>query len=352
MSHSDNSNTKGEKYLTISRWLAGISLVLIIVGVFAPLIFTKGSCKPQYDFTETGQIGDTIGGIMSPFVGIAGVFVTFIAFLMQVRANQIQSEQIKKSFNITLLENQLNDRNALQLLNIDISNTIHGIDVTAEEVTKYCDALNETRFSEIACKQISDKYLERYTTIDRNHLYSGIQEFVDNEHKDDLFRNTFAILDYYSSGIKQLFDVVYKPYTEDIMQLKEQIPASLDDFYNKMQNNCCQGTSRLIFTFATEINNNVINDGIINMPHLSKILSDKKYDTLFDEIPTSAEDIRVILKAMGTKEKIMIMELRNAIAQFKSGDYYDKLKQINIIISDALSKNTPEQIQERFAKII
>ena len=29
---------------------------------------------------------------MSPFVGIAGVIMTFVAFMMQVRANEIQRE--------------------------------------------------------------------------------------------------------------------------------------------------------------------------------------------------------------------------------------------------------------------
>lgn len=50
----------------------------------------------QVCFAETGQIVDTIGGMMSPIVEIAGVFMTFIAFLMQVNANRIQSEQLKR----------------------------------------------------------------------------------------------------------------------------------------------------------------------------------------------------------------------------------------------------------------
>lgn len=34
---------------------------------------------------------------MSPFVGIAGVIMTFVAFIMQVRANEIQREQLTNS---------------------------------------------------------------------------------------------------------------------------------------------------------------------------------------------------------------------------------------------------------------
>ena len=40
---------------------------------------------------------DGLGGAMSPFVGIAGVIMTFVAFVMQVRANEIQREQLTNS---------------------------------------------------------------------------------------------------------------------------------------------------------------------------------------------------------------------------------------------------------------
>ena len=33
---------------------------------------------------------------MSPFVGIAGVIMTFVAFMMQVRANEIQRDAVDK----------------------------------------------------------------------------------------------------------------------------------------------------------------------------------------------------------------------------------------------------------------
>ena len=42
--------------------------LLIIFSLFSPLIFT--SFYSGFDFTETGQIGDTIGGVMNPFVAI------------------------------------------------------------------------------------------------------------------------------------------------------------------------------------------------------------------------------------------------------------------------------------------
>ena len=81
-------------YTRYSWPLAIAALIIISVGCFAPWLFTLPGTP---DFTNTGQIGDTIGGTMSPFVGIAGVIMTFVAFMMQVRANEIQREQLTNS---------------------------------------------------------------------------------------------------------------------------------------------------------------------------------------------------------------------------------------------------------------
>ena len=80
-------------YTRYSWPLAIAALIIILAGCLAPWLFTLPGTP---DFTNTGEIGDTIGGTMSPFVGIAGVIMTFVAFMMQVRANEIQREQLGK----------------------------------------------------------------------------------------------------------------------------------------------------------------------------------------------------------------------------------------------------------------
>lgn len=46
------------------------------------------------DFSSTGEIGDTIGGVMGPFVAIAAAGLTFIAFWVQYKANIQQRHDI------------------------------------------------------------------------------------------------------------------------------------------------------------------------------------------------------------------------------------------------------------------
>ena len=131
----------------LSYILAGFSILLIIIGCFAPFVFTQ--CGSLVDFTETGQIGDTIGGTMSPIVAIAGVFMTFIAFLMQINANRIQSEQLRKTFNLRLLENRIESRNALQLMSVDINVMIKEIGITCESIDTFCAYTEENPTGEI-----------------------------------------------------------------------------------------------------------------------------------------------------------------------------------------------------------
>lgn len=67
-----------------------IALFLISFSFIAPIILTQESMTESFNFTQSGQIGDTIGGLMNPFIALAGVLVTGLAFYMQYKANILQ----------------------------------------------------------------------------------------------------------------------------------------------------------------------------------------------------------------------------------------------------------------------
>ncbi len=97
-----------------------IFIILIIFSFFAPFIFTRHSFSSVFDFTETGAVGDTINGLMGPFIAIAAALLTFFAFKEQIKANALQKEatdvQIKKD-EILAFENKL-----FQLINFHREN--------------------------------------------------------------------------------------------------------------------------------------------------------------------------------------------------------------------------------------
>jgi hypothetical protein len=75
--------------------LLKIALIVLIVGVIcmvtASLLFTTSG----YSFAETGELGDTIGGITAPISGLVGSVLVFLALKSQVIANKITQEQIR-----------------------------------------------------------------------------------------------------------------------------------------------------------------------------------------------------------------------------------------------------------------
>jgi hypothetical protein len=68
-------------------------LCLGLLGIFVlPWLFTR----PWFaDFTDSGQIGDTIGGTTAPFIGLLSAWLVYRAFKAQIKANELISEQLK-----------------------------------------------------------------------------------------------------------------------------------------------------------------------------------------------------------------------------------------------------------------
>lgn len=89
------------------------SLVAIL---FAPYLFTRSSLC-GLSFLETGQIGDTIGGITSPIVGIVSIVLLAYTLIEQLNFNvkqvQLQRQEQFKSTFFQLLQEQREITNSL-----------------------------------------------------------------------------------------------------------------------------------------------------------------------------------------------------------------------------------------------
>ncbi|QHS59927.1 hypothetical protein [Chitinophaga agri] len=95
------------------RLLIIIAIILVIGSFFAPIIFTRSAASTDLIFLQTGQIGDTIGGLMNPFITIAGVIVTGLAFYIQYKANLQQRElfMLELAENKDQLQKQIENQN-------------------------------------------------------------------------------------------------------------------------------------------------------------------------------------------------------------------------------------------------
>ena len=74
--------------LTKTQWW--FIIVAVIFALAAPWIFTRTWLFFGVSFEETGQIGDTIGGITAPFINLIAAYLVFRSFSAQIQANRIQ----------------------------------------------------------------------------------------------------------------------------------------------------------------------------------------------------------------------------------------------------------------------
>lgn len=76
------------------KQISNIQLLLIITFIILiiPPLLTNISIFHWFDYSSSGQIGDTIGGITAPFINGLAALLVFITFKEQVKANKLIQE--------------------------------------------------------------------------------------------------------------------------------------------------------------------------------------------------------------------------------------------------------------------
>lgn len=67
----------------IEKYPTTLTISLVLFVLVAPVLFTRESFLTNFDFTQTGQIGDTIGGITAPIIGILNAVLLYITLRRQ-----------------------------------------------------------------------------------------------------------------------------------------------------------------------------------------------------------------------------------------------------------------------------
>ena len=93
---------KNESTILKFFWIAAVLILAL------PVILAKSPISIS-NFTDTGQIGDTIGGITAPFVGLLGAYLVYQAFRAQIAANNVQVEANKVQIQANKVQAKNND---------------------------------------------------------------------------------------------------------------------------------------------------------------------------------------------------------------------------------------------------
>lgn len=86
-------------------------IVFSIIGLlllFLPLLLTQNAFLPRFNFTNSGQIGDTIGGTTAPFIGFFAAVLVYLSFQQQLKANEIVLEANSKQDIVAREERRFN----------------------------------------------------------------------------------------------------------------------------------------------------------------------------------------------------------------------------------------------------
>tara|TARA_R110000751_G_C13788546_1_gene481856 strand:- start:1458 stop:2216 length:759 start_codon:yes stop_codon:yes gene_type:complete len=175
--------------------------VILIVGVILiiiiPFILTRSI--GLFDFSNTGQIGDTIGGITAPISGLIGSALVFFALKAQIDANKIIQQQITN-------EKKENDYNKnLQYLNAQLSFLHDEIKSFSYLKTKRARENNQ-----------QDQYFEMKGALAINEIIVQLGHWGDKDFENNLKRNTdAAILFKLLRTFKSFVDVVKQADIKD-----------------------------------------------------------------------------------------------------------------------------------------
>lgn len=216
MDKNEPETTKLSGKVKLLGWLA---FIFIIFSFIAPYLFTGESSYDRYNFTQTGPIGDTIGGLMNPFIAIAGVIMTFLAFLMQVRANEIQKDEFRKSLKKSVDEKILEDFHTLQLLGMDIDNVIYYIDENIKYIDDYISKLEKNPYYTGRLQRDNIETFYKPKEHDRKQVYNGLQEFCSKENDEWIIKYNalYECIDYIPNALQEVRDSI-DFYAESIRQ--------------------------------------------------------------------------------------------------------------------------------------
>lgn len=346
----------------------GIASLLILFSLFAPIIFTSNSSL--WDFTGTGSIGDTIGGIMGPFIGIAGVIATFTAFIIQVQANKIQREQFMKSLNKGIVDEKLDSHYKLQLMKIDIDGTIKDIEKRIAYLNDYITQIQSDPFRLAKLFKTTMKRYDRIASIERMAIYKGFKYFVSDDNKDWLasFNKLYSILDYLSEAFNELYGIE-KYHNEDIWKDKESIRVSLisldeccvNYLYQSAQGKRTNETINAVLNLVKEYRSIVTSSKHeeADFKRIKKILHEFMQKIEYN-MPINDDSLKricekvslalITLNSIEQKSTQLIPELQriaNCIAQNEKS-VKNELKTIRLTIQSALDRHPIEKIQREY----
>ena len=204
-----------------------IAISLLLVGslfiVFLFIITLGLAPFPWLDLTQSGLIGDTIGGIAAPIVGFIGAVLVYISFIEQFKANKIQRMAFSKEIQISNATKEMDIFLRLyDQLEESFLNLTYLTKTGQNAVNAYIENLQKGQNFRIGTDPAFEKSLT-HLTYRCNVLFKRILNINLPETDDELskqmliyfYKNRLAdlisaIFNYDKDGTKKIYTTVYQ----------------------------------------------------------------------------------------------------------------------------------------------
>lgn len=214
-------------------------LIGTILLFFSLYLFTRPAIFSVFDFSNTGAIGDTIGGITAPIINIIGAYLVYISFKTQLDANKIQikalNDEKERFSNQSVYQNHINHfeeikstlRNVEFIVELNPSfNTDGSSTYFAPLIFKGLNALNE--FKNRLTNKVA-KYGERYETygmlLSYQFMLTSVVDLIENIEKTTTDINEKK---YLLKSIKLFYESFLRPFAIEMESRKDRIDADTD----------------------------------------------------------------------------------------------------------------------------
>jgi hypothetical protein len=166
--------------------------VIVFFALIAPWLFTTFS-SPIIFNEDTGHIGNTFG-IMSPFIAIAAVIVTYLAFRMQLDANEKMFENSRR---------MQFERQFYEMLKIHCDNVMHlHLDNMFNAITGISNYIS-----------INGQDFIRSLLDEFNRIYAFVKENIEHTDNNKVFLVSYYIFYFGQNAAYKNGRIDYKTYS-------------------------------------------------------------------------------------------------------------------------------------------
>jgi hypothetical protein len=172
----------------IFKYIDCIVIISLVIIFFAPSFISQPYSEwwtgcpifGNIDFSETGQIGDTIGGITAPFIGVLSILLLYITLKVQIKVNKSQQH--------------LNDLDTMWKMTNDILKLVSdfnvSIEIENEDTIIYFDNILELKGKSLKTKE----FLKLYDGVSYiTNLCFLAYDFIENSTLPNGTKRTFLL---------------------------------------------------------------------------------------------------------------------------------------------------------------